>query len=162
MMILDEAHGWLNARTWDADETGQGRTRAEATKRRLDIVQFFALHRKFGWTVYLITQDEKRLDVQVRSNFQEHIHLKNLKGWKVPILGIPLFPVNMFVAVTTWHDNEASRLGVETYFLNRRVANLYDTMAISGDHAYDRPDAIYLGGIRPQLLPPGAPSELIQ
>jgi hypothetical protein len=143
--VLDEAHNWLNSRTWDADETGQATTKAEAVRRRLDIVRFFSQHRKLGWDVYLITQDEANLDRQVRSLFEYHVHLKNLRRYK--LFGLfPIVPVPLFVAVTTWHDNEKSRLGVESFLLNRKLAGCYDTTATSHGLVHDDQDSIWLGG----------------
>lgn len=144
VMLLDEAHNWLNARTWDSDESGGTVSKAEAVANRLKIVRFFSQHRKLGWTVYLVTQDEGNLDTQVRRNFEYHVHLKNLRRYR--LLGvIPIVPVNVFVAVTTWHDNAKSRVGTQTFTLNKRIASCYDTIATSHGLAYDAPDAIYLG-----------------
>jgi hypothetical protein len=134
-MILDEAHLWLNARTWDQDESGQELSKAQAVEKRLTIVRFFAEHRKLGWRVYLVTQDAGRLDNQVRGNFEYHTHLKNLRKWKA--FGfIPVFWFNCFVAVTTWHATKGERLGVQVYLLSK-LANLYDTMATSKVKAGD-------------------------
>lgn len=141
--VLDEAHQWLNARTWDADETGQGATKAESVRRRLEIVRFFATHRHRGWHIELVTQDDGNLDRQVRTLFETHTHLKNLRKFKV--LGIlPIVPMNLFVAVTHWHDNDKTRLGVESFLLNRRLARCYDTFGAARALEND-PDAIFLG-----------------
>ena len=143
-LVLDEAHNWLNSRTWDADESGQGRTKAQAVQARMDIVRLFSQHRKLGWHVDLITQDELNLDRQVRGLFEYHVHLKNLRRYRA--LGIfPVVPCNVFVAVTTWHDNEKSKLGVETFLLNKKLAGCYDTTATSHGLDYHAPDAIWLG-----------------
>jgi hypothetical protein len=144
-LVLDEAHNWLNARTWDADETGQAKTRAEATARRLQVVRLFSQHRKLGWHVDLITQDEQNLDRQVRALFEYHVHLKNLRRFRLFGL-LPVVPFNVFVAVTTWHDRDKSRLGVETFLLNRKLASCYDTTATSHGLELDDPNAIWLGG----------------
>ena len=148
-MVLDEAHNWL-IRTWDADESGQSLTKSEAVANRLKIVRLFSQHRKLGWHVDLITQDEANLDRQVRGLFEYHVHQKNLKKYK--LLGIiRIVPVNVFVAVTTWHDNEKSKLGVETFLLNKKLARCYDTTATSHGLAMDAEDAILLGdhSVRP-------------
>lgn len=141
--VLDEAHQWLNARTWDADETGQGSTKAQAVKRRLDIVRFFATHRHRGWHIELITQDEGNLDRQVRSLFETHTHIKNMRRFK--LLGlVPIVPVNVFVQVTTWHDSDKTRLGVKTHLLSKKLARCYDTFGAARALEHD-PDAIFLG-----------------
>lgn len=149
--VLDEAHQWLNARTWDADETGQATTKAQAVRRRLDIVRYFATHRHRGWQITLVTQDDANLDKQVRSLFETHTHLKNLRRFK--LLGLlPVVPVNVFVAVTHWHDNDKTRLGVESYLLSRKLARCYDTFG-AGRHLADDPDAIHLGPVTRPALP---------
>lgn len=144
LAVLDEAHKWLNARTWDADETGEASTKAQAVKRRLEIVRFFSTHRHFGWNIELITQDEANLDRQVRSLFETHTHLKNLRKFK--LLGVlPVVPCNLFVAVTHWHDNDKTRLGVKTYMLNRKLARCYDTFGAAREDDLPAADVIMLG-----------------
>jgi hypothetical protein len=151
VMLLDEAHMWLNSRTWDADESGRGLSKAEAVANRLKIIRFFSQHRKLGWTVYLVTQDEGNLDNQVRRNFEYHVHLKNLAKLPIPGIGLRWCPVNVFVAVTTWHDNEKTRLGSSFYLLRKSIAGLYDTMATSHGLEWDAADAIWLGGTAPDV-----------
>jgi hypothetical protein len=143
VMVLDEAHNWLNARTWDQDEAGRELTRAQAVQARLAVVRLFSQHRKLGWDVKLLTQDEGNLDNQVRRNFEYHTHLKNLRRYRVFGL-VPVVPVNVFVAITTWHDNARSRVGTRTFLLNRKLARCYDTMATSHGLDYEDADAIHL------------------
>jgi hypothetical protein len=163
--VLDEVHRWLNGRTWDADDTGQGLTRAQAITRRKAINDWFSTHRHFGFEIDLITQDESNLDKQVRGLFETHTHLKNLRRFKLFGL-IPIVPFNLFVAVTHWHDSDKTRLGVKSYLLNKKLANCYDTFGAareSDDELY-RDDLIWLGGEPGQLLdalPPAQdPAEL--
>ncbi|HEV7943269.1 MAG TPA: zonular occludens toxin domain-containing protein [Solirubrobacteraceae bacterium] len=126
-MILDEAHEWLNARMWDVDESGGKRNRDQAVQARLAVVRFFALHRKLGWNVWLITQSEKRLDNQVRDNFEYHTKLKNMRKFR--LLGlIPFVPFNWFIAITFWHASGGERVSIQSYLLTK-LANVYDTMA---------------------------------
>jgi len=129
LMVLDEAHNWMNARTWDADETGKAASKGEAVRRRLAVVRFFSQHRKLGWRVLLITQDEANIDRQVRSLFEYHVKLKNVRNFK--LAGLPIVPCNVFVAVWLWNDKTRSRVKVQMYGLRRKVARLYDTMALS-------------------------------
>ena len=150
--LLDEAHQWLNARTWDADETGsvdsktqKAMTKAEAIRRRLDIVRFFATHRHRGWDVELLTQDEANLDTQVRRLYETHTHLKNMRRFKLGGV-LPIVPFNLFIAVTTWHDVDKTRLGVKMYPLNKKLARCYDTFG-AGRFDDEDGDAIYLGNL---------------
>jgi Zonular occludens toxin (Zot) len=132
LVVLDEAHEWLNTRTLGQDRDGRAR-----------IVTWSSHHRKFGWNVQLVTQDDKRIDVQVRGNHEYHKKLKNLR--KVPILGFHPFP-NLFVAHTYWHGQarKRDRVGLEMYRLTK-LANLYDTMASPVLHlGADEPGVIAL------------------
>jgi hypothetical protein len=96
-------------------------------QNRLRVVKFFALHRKLGWHVYLITQSEKRLDNQVRDNFEFHTRLKNMHKFRVWGL-FPVVPFNWFWAITCWHASGGERVGIQSYLLNK-LADCYDTMA---------------------------------
>lgn len=127
VMVLDEAHNWINARTWDSD--GVSDSKKAAVQRRLDVVRFFSQHRKLGWRVFLITQDENNVDRQVRTLFESLVHLRNLRQFKV--MGIRLIPVNLFLAIWQWNDPSKSVQRREFRRLNRRVAGLYDSMALS-------------------------------
>jgi zona occludens toxin len=150
IIVLDEAHEWLNSRTLTKEK-----------EVREEIVTWASHHRKFGWTVYLVTQHDKRIDIQVRDNHEYHIKLKNLR--KVPILGFHPFP-NLFVAHTYWHGQSRKRDKVksEMYTLSK-LADLYDTMASPVlDLTADAPGTISLPlsrkdredrGTAPELLP---------
>lgn len=128
VMVLDEAHNWMNSRLWkDTD--------------RLELVRFFSQHRKLGWDVYLITQDANNIDRQVRSLFEYHVTLRNLKRFK--LAGIPLLPVNLFLAIWKWNGAGGAVVKRETYRLNS-TAKLYDTLATSHGLAEDVEDAIWL------------------
>lgn len=113
VMVLDEVHNWMNARTWNA----QGRA---------DAVRFMTQHRKLGWDVYLIAQQDTMIDSQVRGNFENRIRLRNLK--KAHFFGVPITGgVNLFLAI--WEFFAAP--GVvhkRELFTLRWPKNLYDTM----------------------------------
>lgn len=129
VMVLDEAHNWVNSRTWDTDETGQGRSKGEATMRRLKVVRFFTQHRKLGWDVFLITQSAEAVDAQIRRLFEYHVTLRNLRRFKV--VGIPVMPFNFFLALWGWNDAGGSIVKRQAFRLNRRIARLYDSLALS-------------------------------
>lgn len=113
VVLLDEAHRWMNARGW----TEEGRK---------EILEFFALARKLGWHVYLIAQRAENLDVQVRELFEDHIHLNNLRR-SVRVLGLPVVPFNFFVASWRNHAYPDEVVKYERYRL-RWIKRLYDTM----------------------------------
>jgi zona occludens toxin len=121
VMVLDEAHHWMNARTWKDED-------------RLRLLRFFSSHRHFGWDVYLLTQDLHNIDRQVRALFEYHITLRNLR--KMKVAGIPVSPVNLFLAIWQWHSGAKSIVKREAYRLNY-AAKLYDTHGLAGQLADD-------------------------
>lgn len=128
VMVLDEAHNWMNSRLWkDSD--------------RLDVVRFFTQHRKLGWDVYLITQDANNIDRQVRTLFEYHVTLRNLRRMK--LAGIPVSPVNLFLAIWKWNGAGGAITRREAYRLNS-TAKLYDTLAVSHGLEDDETEAIWL------------------
>ncbi len=113
VVILDEAHRWMNARSW-------------SQKGREGILNFFALARKEGFVVYLIAQRAENMDVQVRELFEDHIRLNNLKR-SVRVWGIPVVPFNAFIATWWNHAYPDFPNKFERYRLDYRK-RLYDTM----------------------------------
>lgn len=113
VMVLDEAHTWLNSRNW-----GDGDREA--------IVKFFTRHRKLGWDIYLITQDADMLDKQVRCLFEYHVHLRNLR--KARLLGvIPFVPFNLFLGIWTWFATGSRQVVNRECYVLGWQRKLYDT-----------------------------------
>jgi len=123
VMVLDEAHGWMNSRLWNDN-------------RRLEIVRFFTQARKLGWHVFLITQNENSIDRQVRILFEYLIRLRNMKRLK--LAGIPVLPMNLFLAIHQWNGAGNAITGRDWYRLTWQK-NLYDTHEIH--HGLDDVDA---------------------
>lgn len=124
VMVLDEAHNWMNARSWSAQD-------------RKEIVRFFSQHRKLGWDVILIAQHGDMIDKQVRNLVEYNVFLRNLK--KARLFGIPFFPVNLFLSVWCWHS--ANRVVIKRQLRRLSwVRSLYDTNATS--HGLGGADAL--------------------
>ncbi|MBJ7330724.1 MAG: hypothetical protein JHC95_12565 [Solirubrobacteraceae bacterium] len=129
LMVLDEAHNWMNSRAWrDQDRT--------------EIVRFFSQHRKLGWDVLLITQDELNVDRQVRSLFEYLVTLRNLRNAK--FLGVRVVPFHCFLAIWTWNATNKTVIRRELYRLHKPTARLYDTMGLSHGLADAPENAIWL------------------
>lgn len=115
LMVLDEAHNWMNARSWSAED-------------RKAIVRFFSQHRKLGWDVLLIAQHPEMIDKQVRNLVEYNVFLRNLK--KAKWGGVPVFPFNLFLAVWCWHSADRVVVKREVFPLSWRKG-LYDTYVTS-------------------------------
>lgn len=155
VIVLDEAHQWLNSRMWGKD-TGRG-----------DVVRWLSGHRHFGFDIYLISQHIEDIDKQVRNRVEYRVRLRNLK--RVRIMGLRIIPCNYFVAV---HELVSARQAPtaqrQFYGLSRRIAGMYSTHGLAeGDVP---PDAIWLpraledeagagtppAGAQPQPTPPNS------
>jgi len=134
-MVLDEAHNWMNARSWSAED-------------RKAIVQFFSQHRKLGWDVDLIAQHAEMIDKQVRNLCEYVVYLRNLK--KASWGGVRLFPFNLFLAITCWHASSRVIVKRELFRLTWKK-DLYDTEATSHGLRHDEVE----GGLIRLPSPPG-------
>lgn len=128
VMVLDEAHNWMNARAWTADD-------------RQTIVRFASQHRKLGWDVYVLAQQAEMLDKQVRNLFEYHVQLRNLR--RARYLGIPISPINLFLGVWLWHSAQRVVLKREVFRLSYHK-KLYDTYQLSHGLVGDDAAAIWL------------------
>ncbi len=69
ILVIDECQELFNSRSWNRSD-------------RLEWCSFFRQHRKYGYDVYLISQDDKVIDKQIRSILQyewEHRCVNNYK-----------------------------------------------------------------------------------
>jgi adenosyl cobinamide kinase/adenosyl cobinamide phosphate guanylyltransferase len=129
LVVLDEAHGWLNARNWNAGD-------------REKIIKWLSQHRKLGAKVLLISQDAENIDAQVRRLVEVEIRLRNLKNARV--MGIPVsLGRNLMLAIWTWAGGQKMILRRQVMRLDWR-RRLYNThalpLALDGDDA----DTIWL------------------
>lgn len=151
LMVVDEAHMLFNARTWDQDDTGKGRTKAEAVAFRQKNLRFFSAHRHLGWDILCITQHEDNIDAQLRRNWEFHVKVRNLKNFRVS--GLQIVPFNLFQATRFWNDKQKSRAGAERYLLTK-VANIYNTHSLAADVDQEH-EAEGIGDVIMLPRPPG-------
>lgn len=143
VVILDEAHRWMNARSWSKEG-------------REHLLEYFALARKRGMVIYLLAQRAENLDVQVRELFEDHIHLKNLRR-SMRIFGMNVWPFNTFVAGWYNHAYEKECVRTDRYFLGWDK-RLYDTMdTISFHEGEARENVTYLPHPPQAPQPPQVP-----
>lgn len=142
VVLIDEAHVFMNARSWRDAE-------------RMELVEWASASRKLGFEVYLITQDLQSLDRQVRDRLTYHVTLRNLRQFKVA--GIPVVPFNFFIAIWQYHAAGKAIIKREAYRLTRWKAGLYDTMDLGAFGSLLNPvDAIRLPAVAPSGPPPAA------
>ncbi len=162
VVVLDEAHEWLNNRLWK--DEGRG-----------DLIGFFAQHRKLGMDIYLITQHLDSIDAQVRRLVEFHVVLRNLKRFR--LMGIPLIPINLFLAIWIWAAGPQTQRHIAKRHMFRLDwrRKLYDTFGLhqgleqEGDgytwlprvpdaHPPQAAARPHPGATKPDTTPPAAPA----
>lgn len=75
ILVFDECHNIWNSREWNRSD-------------RLEWIKFFSEHRKFGYDVYFTSQDDKRIDKQLKGLLEdEYLHRKMFNFVKSEELG---------------------------------------------------------------------------
>ena len=121
LLVLDEcADDYLfNSRSWNR-------------KDRLAWVQFFRQHRKYGYEVYLIAQDDKSIDKQIRGILQTEYEHRLVNNYKLfgKILGF-LAGGRLFVVVQKNYAVKGKNARTKSsFFTAEKFYNFYDSYKI--------------------------------
>lgn len=122
LVVIDECGIMFNPRTF---------TQAD----RLGWIQFFSLHRHYGYDFILISQSDRMVDRQIRSFFEyDHKH-RNVGNFKLfgKILAL-LCGGSLFIDVTVFYSLR-EKVNGEWFRYSRRIASLYDSYML-----YDEED----------------------
>lgn len=118
IVVIDECGIMFNPRSF---------TRAD----RMEWIEFFSLHRHYGYDFILISQTDRMIDRQIRSFVEyEHRHRKATNfGFGGTILHL-LTLSTFFVDVKLWYGIR-EKVGVDWIRYSHRIARLYDTMYLA-------------------------------
>lgn len=113
-IVIDECQMLFNSRDWNA-------------KDRMQWIEFFSVHRHYGFDVILISQSDRLIDRQIRAFVEYDIKHRKLNNYKLfgLILGI-LSGGCLFGAVKYWYGVR-EKVDFEMLRYNKRVASIYDT-----------------------------------
>lgn len=116
-IILDEAGIMFNSKT-------------STDKQRDEWIKFFSQHRKFGFDVIMIAQNDRMLDRQVRAQIEyQYLHRKlqnfGIKGFFIRLLKGGAG----FVCVHQWYTVK-EKIGVDYFRIRKKVAKSYDTFGL--------------------------------
>lgn len=137
VMILDEAHNEMNNRDW-ADENQR------------EALQYLTLLRKRGFWGYLISQHKDNTDAAARRIAAAEIRIVNWKQLtRVPLLGTPLLPVPLFLAMAyptnvPAHAVSSNKILFRELYTIGWYRNLYDTFEDFGWDQEGDPNAVWL------------------
>lgn len=121
LVVLDEVSLIFNSRLWNSKGTkGMGNS-------RMDWLEFFSQHRKYGVKVILIAQSAKMIDNQFRMLCDDEINHRSIRnmGFVGGILDA-ITRHRLFMMVHyLFQTNE--RLGMRMFLRTDRVCRMYDT-----------------------------------
>ena len=119
LLVLDECQELFNNRAWNRVD-------------RLLWASFFRQHRKLGFDVYLISQDDKVIDKQIRNVLQYEYEHRALKYYKVfgKLLSF-LAGGNLFVVIKRNYSVKGKDAKVDSTFFKgkKKFYDFYDSYA---------------------------------
>lgn len=117
LLVIDEAQILFNARAWgDRDRAGW--------------LSFFTQHRKFGYLVILIAQNDRMLDRQIRSLIEyEEVHRKVSNFGTFGAILKAVAHREVFFSVRRWYPLK-ERVDMYPFVARPRYFNLYNTRAL--------------------------------
>ena len=118
ILVLDECQELFNTRTWNRSD-------------RLEWCQFFRMHRHYGFDCYLISQDDKVIDKQIRSILQKEIEHRCINNYKAfgKLLGL-FAGGKLFIAIErdyTLSGKKASRMTSHYFRGKKKFYEFYDS-----------------------------------
>lgn len=120
LLVLDECQELFNTRTWNR-------------KDRLEWASFFRQHRKYGYDVYLISQDDKVIDKQIRAILEYELEHRCVNNYKFfgRLLGL-LCGGRLFVCIKKWYSQSGKAAHISSDFFTGRKKYycMYDSYKI--------------------------------
>lgn len=116
LLIVDEAQVIYNCREFGA-------------KDRMDWVKFFSQHRKLGFDVLLIAQNDRMLDRQIRTLIEDEVKHRKLNnfGFGGGMIQLLTFGSTWFIALDYWYGGNKLLMGREIIRYSSKVAGIYDS-----------------------------------
>lgn len=120
LLCLDECQELFNSRTWNRRD-------------RLEWCSFFRQHRKYGYDVILVSQDDKVVDKQIRAVLEYEIEHRCVNNYKAmgKAMGA-LCGGKLFVAITKWYAKTGKDSHIKSQFFRgkKRYYEFYDSYAV--------------------------------
>lgn len=116
LLVIDECACIFNSRSWD---------RAD----RADWILFFQQHRKLGYDVILVAQNDRLIDRQIRAFIETEFKHRNVRNYKFFGWILALITGGLFCRVEYWYGTRL-KVGSQYFLLNKKKAAIYDTSLI--------------------------------
>ena len=139
LLILDECQLVFNARKWE---------------KNFDWIVFFTQHRKLHWDVVLIAHSIEMIDSQVRPLAEYSSTFRNMQKLRVPILGLPMSPIPLFIVIKKYAGLGAGATVVHSrdlYPLPLWAARLYDSLLVFNAEDWGKDTEPHNCGVSPVI-----------
>lgn len=118
LLVLDECQLLLNTRLFNQ-------------KDRMAWISFFSQHRKLGFDVICISQNDRMIDRQIRVMFEyEVMHRKLSQAGSGGLWLRLLTGGEKFLAITTWYGGNKEVLEKTFYMYTKRLGNFYNSYSM--------------------------------
>lgn len=117
LLIIDECQIIFNSRDWNM-------------KNRAEWCRFFTQHRKYGFDIILVCQNDRMIDRQIRSLVEYQVIHRNVKNFK--LLGLIIGLIcggHLFVAITQWYGIK-EKTDSQFFRMKKQYIRLYDSYRI--------------------------------
>lgn len=157
LVIIDEAQIIYNCRD------GLGR---QDKQLRMDWIKFYTQHRKLGYNILLIAQNDRMIDRQIRVLIETETKHRKLNNYGLGGALLSLLSINStwFVAIDKWYGGNNVKLGSQMIRYNRKTAGVYDSYrtfdgagALSPAAADDPDIGLLYSSAAPPIGPPSDP-----
>ena len=120
LLVIDECSIIFNSREYSRSD-------------RMAWITFLQQHRKLGYNVRLICQQDRMIDRQIRGFVEYEVKHRKMTNFKLAWKILALFKgYNLFGAITYWYGNR-ERIGFEAFSVKRLIADTYNTSLIFGE-----------------------------
>lgn len=109
LLVIDECQTFFNPREFQR-------------KDRLDWNNFFSQHRKLGFEIILVTQNDRLIDRQIRALIEYEVKHRKINNFSIG----RFFPVATFACITYWYGVR-EKINVSLFTYKKYLGELYDS-----------------------------------
>lgn len=109
-------------------------------ERRKEWEQFFQLHRHWGFSIILVTQNLSYINKGIRIQTEYEVKHRKINNYGIGGLILTLLHIPLFVSLTYWQGTR-EKIYSDFFFYKRKYGKLYDTFG-NFDTAFLQEDSI--------------------
>lgn len=139
LLIIDECSVQFNPRDFGRKDRDQW-------------IKFFQHHRKLGYNVILISQNDRLIDRQIRTFIEYDVKHRKANNFKTIGMLMTILQIHLFVAVTYWYSVR-EKCSAEFFTYSKKYSKIYDSYAMFDDCFMDdfQPDKLTNSQIKEKI-----------